>query len=65
MLIPPHVHVRLRHEGNDHDLGSGTATHIEIGERVSPANSGPEPAELVVVATPPDSPHTLTVWPTA
>lgn len=54
VLIPPHGHVRLRHEGNDHDLGPGTATHIEIGDRVSIANSGPEPAELMVVATPPD-----------
>ncbi len=65
VLIPLHGHVWLRHEGNDHDLGPGTATHIDIGERVSLANSGPEPAELLVVATPPDFADTLSVWPTA
>ncbi len=64
VLIPVHGYIRLRHGGEDHDLGPGTATHIGVGERVSLANPGAGPVELIVVAAPPDF-AALTSWPTA
>lgn len=65
VLIPLHGRVRLLHEGTDHDLRPGTATHIGVGERVSLTNPGPDHAELVVVASPPDFAAALSAWPTA
>jgi mannose-6-phosphate isomerase-like protein (cupin superfamily) len=64
-LLPLRGQVRLHHDGNHHDLGAGTVTHIGVGERVSLANPGPDPVELVVVAAPPDFAATLSTWPTA
>lgn len=40
-------------------------THIGVGERVSLANPGAEPAELIVVAAPPEFADALISWPTA
>ncbi|WP_214364545.1 cupin domain-containing protein [Pseudonocardia sp. H11422] len=54
VLVPLQGQVRLHHDGNDHDLGLGSVTHIGIGERVSLDNPGSDPAELIVVAAPPD-----------
>lgn len=65
VLIALQGHVRLHHDGNDHDLSAGTVTHIAVGELVGLANPGPDPAELVVVASPPDFAATLSTWPTA
>lgn len=65
VLIALRGQVRLHHDGNDHDLGAGTAAHIGVGERVSLANPGPDSVELVVVAAPPDFAATLSTWPTA
>lgn len=65
VLIPLQGRVRLRHAGNDHDLGPGTATHIDVGERVSLANPGADPAELLVVAAPPDFAEAVAAWPPA
>lgn len=65
VLIPLQGQVRLHQDGTDHDLGPGTATHIAIGERVSLANPGPDPAELLVVAAPPDFADIVTAWPPA
>ncbi|NMH97297.1 cupin domain-containing protein [Pseudonocardia acidicola] len=64
VLFPLQGQVRLHYDGNDHDLGPGTATHIRVGERVSLANPGPDPAELLVVAAPPDFAAALSAWPT-
>lgn len=64
-LIPVLGQLRLRHGGDDHDLGPGTATHIGVGERVCLANLGAEPAELIVVAAPPEFADALISWPTA
>ena len=65
VLIPLHGRVRLHHDGDDHGLGRGTAAHIGVGERISLINRGTEPAELVVVAAPPDFAAALSGWPTA
>ncbi len=65
VLLPLRGQVRLHHNGNDHDLAPGTATHIGVGERVSLANPGPDPAELIVVAAPPDFATALSAWPPA
>jgi quercetin dioxygenase-like cupin family protein len=65
VLFPLQGRVRLHHDGNDHDLGPGTVTHIGVGERVSLANPGPDPVELVVVAAPPDFAAALSAWPSA
>lgn len=65
VLIPLQGQVRLHHDGNEHDLGPGTATHISVGERVSLANPGAGAAELLVVAAPSDFAAVLSAWPTA
>lgn len=65
VLIPLRGRIRLSHDGADHDLVPGSATHIDVGERVSLADPGPEPAELVVVAAPADFVDALADWPTA
>jgi hypothetical protein len=49
-----HGRVQLHHDGANHDLRPGTATHIGVGEPVSSPNPGPDHAELVVVAASPD-----------
>lgn len=65
VLLPQKGRVRLHHDGNDHDLAPGTVTHIGVGERVSLANPGPDPVELLVVAAPPDFAAAVSAWPTA
>jgi quercetin dioxygenase-like cupin family protein len=40
VLIPLHGRDRLHHDGDDHDLGRGTAAHIGVGERISLINRG-------------------------
>lgn len=65
VLFPLRGRIRLHHDGTDHDLGPGTVTHIGVGERVSLANQGLDPVELVVVASPPDFAAALSAWPTA
>jgi quercetin dioxygenase-like cupin family protein len=65
VLCPLQGQIRLHHDGNDHDLGPGTVTHIGVGERVSLSNPGLDPVEVVVVASPPDFAAALSSWPTA
>jgi len=54
ILFPQQGQVRLHQDGDDHDLAPGTVTHIRVGERVSLANPGPNPAELIALIAPPD-----------
>jgi quercetin dioxygenase-like cupin family protein len=65
VLIPTGGELRLRQGENEHSLSPGTATDIGVGERVSLANCGLEPATLLVVATPPDFVTALSTWPPA
>ena len=65
VLIPLQGQIQLRQNGQGHDLAPGTATHIDLGERVSLSNPSTEPAELLVVAAPPDFADALTAWPPA
>ncbi|MCE3556446.1 cupin domain-containing protein [Pseudonocardia sp. RS11V-5] len=65
VLIPLRGRIRLHHDGVDHDLAPGTATHIGIGERVSLANPATDNAELLAVAAPPDFAAALSRWPAA
>jgi hypothetical protein len=49
----------------DRTLSAGMAAHVGRGERVSLANPGPEPASLMVVASPADFARQVATWPAA
>jgi quercetin dioxygenase-like cupin family protein len=66
VLIPLAGSVELHHNGQSRTLTAGTAAaHIAIGERVSLANPGDQPASLMVVASPPEFAGRLASWPPA
>jgi len=65
ILLPRSGTVQLGHNGKSHDLGPASAVHVAVGERVSLANHGTEPAELLVVANPPDIAAAFAGWPIA
>jgi quercetin dioxygenase-like cupin family protein len=65
LLIPLSGTAELRHGHQVSVLRPGTTAHITIGERVSLANPGPQPAALMVVASPPDFASRLASWPAA
>lgn len=65
LLIPLNGSAEIRHGDQVRALPPGTAAHIARGERVSLANPGPEPATLMVVASPPDFASRLASWPPA
>lgn len=65
VLIPLSGAAELRHDGQARTLSAGMAAHVGRGERVSLANPGPEPASLMVVASPPEFAGRLATWPAA
>ncbi|UXY31977.1 cupin domain-containing protein [Streptomyces sp. HUAS TT20] len=66
VLIPVAGAVEVHHEGRVWTLTAGTAAaHIGVGERVSLANPGAEPASLMVVVSPPEFADRLASWPQA
>jgi quercetin dioxygenase-like cupin family protein len=65
VLIPLSGAAELRHDGHARTLCAGMAAHVGRGERVSLANPGPEPASLMVVASPPEFAGQLATWPAA
>ncbi|MGW5171613.1 cupin domain-containing protein [Streptomyces nodosus] len=66
VLIPLAGSVELHHDGQARTLTAGAAAaHIAVGERVSLANPGTEPASLMVVASPPEFAGRLASWPLA
>jgi quercetin dioxygenase-like cupin family protein len=65
VLIPLSGAAELRHDGHARTLSAGIVAHVGRGERVSLANPGPEPASLMVVASPPEFVGHLATWPAA
>jgi len=65
VLIPLSGTAELRHDGQARALSAGMAAHVGRGERVSLANPGPEPASLMVVASPADFARHVATWPAA
>jgi quercetin dioxygenase-like cupin family protein len=66
VLIPLAGAVEVHHDGRARTLTAGTAVaHIGVGERVSLANPGAEPASLMVVVSPPEFADRLASWPQA
>jgi quercetin dioxygenase-like cupin family protein len=65
VLIPLSGTAELRNDGQTQTLSAGMAAWIARGERVSLANPGPEPASLMVVASPPEFARRLAAWPAA
>lgn len=66
VLIPVAGAVEVHHDGQARTLTAGTAAaHIAVGERVSLANPGAEPASLMVVVSPPEFAERLASWPQA
>lgn len=63
VLIPLAGSVELRHDGVSRTLTAGSAAHIATGERVALANTGTQPASLMVVASPPQFAESLASWP--
>jgi quercetin dioxygenase-like cupin family protein len=63
VLIPLSGTAELRHDGQARALSAGMAAHVGRGERVSLANPGPEPASLMVVASPADFARHVATWP--
>ncbi|MGW7380660.1 cupin domain-containing protein [Streptomyces sp. NPDC054794] len=64
VLIPLAGSVELRHDGLARTLSPGMTAHIAVGERVSLANPGTEPASVMAMASPPDFTRSLAGWPT-
>ena len=65
VLIPLSGSIEVRHDNKARILSAGMAAYIATGERVSLANPGPEPASLMVIASPPQFAERLAAWPTA
>jgi len=65
VLIPVAGSVEVHHGGQVEVLSRGAVAHIGVGERVSLANPGGEPASLMVVVSPPEFARRLASWPLA